>query len=175
MQTLVHEMAHCWQHCYGTPSRRAYHNREWADKMIGVGLMPSDTGQPGGKPVGQKMGDYPLPKGRFITQSACLLAEKAFSLPWVDRMAINPQTSRPSSTLTDAMTAATTGLDESIIAQLTASLQQMMGDSMIVTDGATPKKTKVKYTCPGCTVNVWGKSALAIGCEDCQLTLQEAG
>lgn len=175
MQTLVHEMVHCWQHCYGTPSRRAYHNRQWADKMIAVGLMPSDTGAPGGNPVGQKMGDYPLPKGRFVNESARLLAEKAFSLPWVDRMSVNNQTPSPSATLSDSMTVAVAGLDENIIAQLTASLQQAMGSETQALLSASPNKAKVKYSCPGCAVNVWGKGALAIGCEDCHLTLQEAG
>jgi len=45
--TLVHEMCHLWQQDYGHPSR-AYHNKEWAAKMEEVGLIPSDTGQPGG-------------------------------------------------------------------------------------------------------------------------------
>jgi predicted SprT family Zn-dependent metalloprotease len=38
--TLVHEMVHLWQHVMGKPSRSGYHNREWADKMIEVGLLP---------------------------------------------------------------------------------------------------------------------------------------
>ena len=38
MGTLVHEMVHFWQQEFGTPSRRGYHNREWADKMEALGL-----------------------------------------------------------------------------------------------------------------------------------------
>lgn len=49
LSTLVHEMVHLWQHHFGKPSRAAYHNKEWAAKMHMVGLVPSDTGQPGGK------------------------------------------------------------------------------------------------------------------------------
>ena len=41
LQTLVHEMVHLWQYHFGTPSRRTYHNIEWANKMESVGLMPS--------------------------------------------------------------------------------------------------------------------------------------
>ena len=59
-QTIVHEMCHLWQYEFGTPSRRSYHNREWAQKMESIGLMPSDTGAPGGKTTGQHMSDYPL-------------------------------------------------------------------------------------------------------------------
>jgi predicted SprT family Zn-dependent metalloprotease len=33
VQTLVHEMTHVWQHQYGKPSARGYHNVEWAVKM----------------------------------------------------------------------------------------------------------------------------------------------
>ena len=32
--TLVHEMCHLWQWHFGTPSRRGYHNAEWASKML---------------------------------------------------------------------------------------------------------------------------------------------
>src|SRR5687768_8942428 len=45
LSTLVHEMAHLWQHHHGTPSRLGYHNRQWAAKMKEVGLMPTDTGE----------------------------------------------------------------------------------------------------------------------------------
>ena len=64
-QTLVHEMVHLWQYEFGKPSRAGYHNKEWAAKMEVVGLMPSDTGKPGGKKTGQQMDDYPIEKGKF--------------------------------------------------------------------------------------------------------------
>lgn len=65
LSTLVHEMVHQWQHHYGNPSRRAYHNREWANKMEEVGLQPSDTGEPGGRRIGQRMTHYIIPGGPF--------------------------------------------------------------------------------------------------------------
>src|SRR6516165_2113875 len=58
LSTLAHAMVHLWQHHCGTPSRRAYHNREWAAKMAAIGLEPSDTGCPGGKRTGQRMSQY---------------------------------------------------------------------------------------------------------------------
>ncbi|MBM5564638.1 SprT-like domain-containing protein, partial [Klebsiella quasipneumoniae] len=58
MQTLVHEMAHLWQHHFGKPGRRGYHNKEWAERMEEIGLMPSSTGKPGGAKTGDKMADY---------------------------------------------------------------------------------------------------------------------
>jgi predicted SprT family Zn-dependent metalloprotease len=71
---LVHEMTHLWQQHHGTPPRRCYHNHEWASKMVAVGLHPSDTGNPGGKIVGQRMTHYIIPEGPFAKACARLLA-----------------------------------------------------------------------------------------------------
>lgn len=65
LATLVHEMVHLWQHHFGKPSRRTYHNKEWAAKMRSLGLIPSDTGAPGGHDVGQKMSHYVETGGLF--------------------------------------------------------------------------------------------------------------
>jgi hypothetical protein len=78
--TLVHEMAHLWQEEHGTPSRRGYHNREWAEKMEEVGLVPTDTGEPGGHKTGQRMTHYIAPGGRFEVAFEAM-AEKHL-LPW---------------------------------------------------------------------------------------------
>jgi hypothetical protein len=40
LAVLVHEMTHHWQRHFGTPTRRKHHNREWAAKMEGLGLVP---------------------------------------------------------------------------------------------------------------------------------------
>ncbi len=69
LSTLVHEMAHLWQHHLGKPSRGSYHNKQWASKMREIGLVPSDTGAEGGKQVGQKVSHYIEKEGRF--QKAC--------------------------------------------------------------------------------------------------------
>lgn len=63
--TLVHEMVHLWEFVNGTASRQAYHNKVWAKKMEDIGLMPSDTGAPGGRTTGQKMTHYIIEGGRF--------------------------------------------------------------------------------------------------------------
>jgi predicted SprT family Zn-dependent metalloprotease len=56
--TLVHEMVHLWQFHFGSSSRSGYHNREWADRMEQLGLMPSYTGEPGGERTGQRVTHY---------------------------------------------------------------------------------------------------------------------
>jgi hypothetical protein len=68
-------MVHCWQHHFGTPSRASYHNRQWAGKMQEVGLIPTDTGEEGGKETGQTVTHVIAEEGSF--QKACirLLAE----------------------------------------------------------------------------------------------------
>jgi ribosomal protein S27E len=124
MQTLVHEMVHLWQQECGQPSRTGYHNHQWAAKMEEIGLMPSSTGQPGGKRIGQKVSDYPTPGGRFLEAFEAM--PETCRLPWL------------SSAADDAKGAE-----------------------------AKKKKNKVKYSCPGCKTNVWGKAGLEIRCEPC--------
>lgn len=78
--TLVHEMVHLWQHEFGKPSRNGYHNQEWASRMELVGLIPSDTGEPDGKRVGQRVTHYILKGGIF--EHAFKELPKTALLPW---------------------------------------------------------------------------------------------
>jgi predicted RNA-binding Zn-ribbon protein involved in translation (DUF1610 family) len=80
MATLVHEMCHEWQHTFGRPSRRRYHNREWADRMESVGLMPSNTGQPGGRRTGQRVSHYVIEGGPFDVAFRDM--PPSYALPW---------------------------------------------------------------------------------------------
>ena len=65
ISTLVHEMCHHWQQVCGTSPSKGYHDAEWADKMEAIGLMPSSTGEPGGKRTGSSMSDYIIKGGAF--------------------------------------------------------------------------------------------------------------
>lgn len=84
LSTLVHEMCHQWQFELGQPPRSGYHDTEWASKMLEVGLCPSDTGEPGGKRVGQKVTHYIIRGGRFHLACEELLT-RDFTLSWLDR------------------------------------------------------------------------------------------
>jgi hypothetical protein len=75
LSTLAHEMVHLWQHHCGTPSRSAYHNKEWAAKMDAIGLCLSHTRAPGGKRTGQHMSHYVVAGGPFAQACTDLLAE----------------------------------------------------------------------------------------------------
>lgn len=82
--TLVHEMCHLQQHHFGKPSRSGYHNKEWAQMMEAVGLIPTDTGAIGGKKTGQRVTHVIEPGGAFEKSCADLL-KKGFEIPWEAR------------------------------------------------------------------------------------------
>ncbi|MDN7664090.1 SprT-like domain-containing protein [Burkholderia cenocepacia] len=155
LQTLVHEMVHLWQFRCGTPSRKGYHNREFADKMKAVGLMPSSTGQPGGKEVGQHMADYPLPGGPFIVACEKLL-QTAFRITWMDRFPIHPEhVSTPEELAGDPSAEALVALGAFDVPAESDSLD---GESpAIAGEVSTNNSNRMKYTCPVCGDNIWGK------------------
>jgi hypothetical protein len=128
LSTLTHEMVHLWQAHLGKPSRKEYHNKEWAEKMKSIGLQPSDTGESGGKEAGQKMNHYITAGGAFERATAELL-QSGFALSWAD--------------------------------------------AAILDKVAKPKKsgTRVKYTCPDCGANAWGKDGLHLICADCDQSM----
>lgn len=133
LQTLVHEMVHAWQFHFGKPSRRGYHNTEWADKMISLGLMPSSTGKPGGKRTGEQMGDYPIDGGAFL-QATDRLLRGDFAISWIDRF--------PS-----------------------ADLASLLGEGIRISL-PTNRTNRIKYRCPSCGAQAWGKPALRLLCGD---------
>lgn len=143
--TLVHEMAHLWQQEFGSPSRTGYHNREWADKMETIGLMPSATGLAGGNRVGQSMTHYIVARGAF--DKAFKKMPKPCLLPW--QSGEGSMRRRPPGG--PGGEGAEGGEGE--------------GSSPA---GPVQSRNKVKYTCGGdCGVNVWGKPDLNLLCGDC--------
>jgi predicted SprT family Zn-dependent metalloprotease len=83
LSRLVHAMTHVWQHQVGKPGRGGYHNREWAAKMRSIGLVPSDTGEEGGKQTGDCVDQYIEPGGRFSRAVEQLLAS-GFEITWAE-------------------------------------------------------------------------------------------
>jgi SprT-like family len=65
LSTLVHEMVHVWQKEFGRAGRGRYHNRQWAGKMRSIGLMPSTTGKPGGRVIGDSISHYVIAGAEF--------------------------------------------------------------------------------------------------------------
>jgi hypothetical protein len=75
LSTLAHEMTHLWQHHYGRRPRKSYHNKQWAAKMREIGLIPTDTGEIGGKETGQKVSHVIDADGKFAKAAAALLKD----------------------------------------------------------------------------------------------------
>src|SRR5947209_2468080 len=73
LSTLAHEMCHVWQHHYGKQPRKGYHDRQWAAKMHEIGLIPTATGEQGGKETGQKVSHLIEETGRFAQAVAKFL------------------------------------------------------------------------------------------------------
>lgn len=164
--TLVHEMCHMWQFHFGKPSRYSYHNQQWANKMIAVGLMPSDSGRVGGKKTGQQMSDYPIKDGKFqkLFQSIAKDAMNNLKIPYIknQRYFVKPEEDNNEA----------------------AQLDSPMGGSIkgmyfinerprpIANSNSSKSGVKVKYSCD-CGYNVWGKSGLNISCDDCEQSYRE--
>jgi len=76
-QVLIHEMAHQWQQEFGKPSRSGYHNKEWAIKVIEIGLIPvGEKGTGTGQSVSTKLMD-----GGAAERAIAALPEK-YVFPW---------------------------------------------------------------------------------------------
>lgn len=127
ISTLVHEMVHLWQEENGNPPRRNYHNREWAQKMEEIGLIPSDTGEDGGAKTGSAMSHYINKYGKYARLVKEFLGDKK-AIHYQDRPVIKP---------------------------------------------LTKSKNKIKYTCPKCGLNAWGKDEIKIICGNDRSELQK--
>lgn len=152
--TLVHEMAHLWQWEFGEPSRSGYHNKEWAAKMRTIGLIPSDTGKPGGKETGQRMTHYIEEGGKY--QQAFEKMPKQYTLPF---------TSLEGEMMKRLLAGAgTSGTDDGEEGDERKKRLKRL---------RPPSRNKTKYCCPGCKVNVWGRPALKIKCDECGEMFEE--
>ena len=173
MQTLVHEMVHCWQHGFGNPGRNYYHNKEWALKMIDIGLMPSSTGEPGGRITGQFMCDYIIEEGKFIHAFQKLEIEKGFQLKWMDRRSlprlfepvIAPIKSIDGSSTTTLAIDTTPTLSE--LVKPVEQSQKPLGISDFLIPEEAKRQTRRRYICPSCSTKIYGKAELNVRCEDC--------
>ncbi len=180
LQTLLHEMVHLWQHHFGTPGRGRYHNAEWANKMESVGLMPSSTGEPGGKRTGDHVGDYAIAGGPFEGLVSQLLND-GFKVPWCDRQ---PAAHVASETLQSALNSAHAAgtadgappTIEATIAPWATGLTTLPPDIDIEPQILAPRNrsNRMKYQCLPCRINVWGKPGLQLVCGVCGSSFSES-
>lgn len=159
LQTVVHEMAHAWQFHHGTPGRRGYHNKEWADKMEAIGLMPSATGKPGGARTGEHMADYAIEGGPFMQATAALLAA-GFQVSWIDRFP--PR-------VPAALSAAAVDAGDDVEPPTTELVELAELAALVEPPPPGNRSNRIKYRCPECGAQVWGKPGLRVLCggDDC--------
>lgn len=163
LSTLVHEMVHHWQDCYGNPSKSNPHNRQWSMKMKEVGLEPSATGLPNGKDTGQCVSHYIRPDGLFI--SACReLVDDNFSLHWFDRYV--PRTRVD-------FTERKHELEEAgVVVELSPSpvdeLVELHADECVIVRPPVLRQVdRIKYSCPVCDIRAWSSSGVSLLCGSC--------
>src|SRR5512136_72958 len=58
LATLLHELAHAWQHEHGTPSKPPHHNREFRDRCEAFGIPTDEGGHDLGVRYGSPFEDY---------------------------------------------------------------------------------------------------------------------
>jgi predicted SprT family Zn-dependent metalloprotease len=81
MSTLVHEMCHLWKHEFGKKKGKttAYHCKEWAAKMVEVGLIPFNIKHPELQ-TGYRVSHTIAEGGRFM--KAFNEMPPAYYIPW---------------------------------------------------------------------------------------------
>ena len=164
LSTLVHEMVHQWQFHFGKPGRGGYHNIEWGFKMESVGLMPSNTGAPGGKKTGDQMTHYIIDGGPFARACAQLLT-LPFTLSWCDRFPPYCPTATP----TEA-----SGQEDAT----GPALATPTWGGLVTPPPPAPvnRSNRLKYRCPRCGAQAWAKPGLRLLCggEKCAAAELEA-
>jgi hypothetical protein len=139
LSSLFHEQLHGLQFQYGHPSDGGYHNKEWAEWMERIGLIPSDTEKEGGRKTGVHMSHYIEPDGPFARACADLIA-RGIGISFIDRWA--------------AMAKADPGSDPA------HDKKQARRKSKAA--------SKTRFSCPNCGQRARGKPSLEIDCRRCR-------
>ena len=168
LQTIVHEMCHLWQYHFGERTRKSYHDKQWGNKMESMGLMPSNTGKPGGKKTGQQMMDYIIEDGKFIEQTKILVSNDIFKKLWYDRFGVVPNLELSAEQEAQCNGANTINEISKVpdIKNFHSPIRHVLLNNSNTLESS--KKVKIKYNCSYCNANVWGKPGLNIRCNDCK-------
>ena len=165
LSTLAHEMVHQWQDGFGHPGRGRYHNKEWAFKMREIGLEPTDTGDPGGKDVGDKMSHYIIPSGKFEVACDELMhrefpqgSGRPFQISWLDRYPAERPQPR-AKTGGDGLDLVAEDHDDD-----DADMIEAMGMVEMPSEEPVNKSNRIGFTCTICKQNAWGKPGLVVLC-----------
>jgi predicted SprT family Zn-dependent metalloprotease len=85
LATLLHEVIHLWRNMQPKPSRRGYHDKVWAAKMIELGLMPQNCDNPE-RMTGHKVTHEIIPGGQF-DHLAVDMIKGGWRLAWAENSA----------------------------------------------------------------------------------------
>lgn len=165
LQTMVHEMVHQWQAYHGSPGRGRYHNDQWADKMESIGLIPSSTGQPGGRRTGDHMADYAIEGGSFL-QACSDLVTDAFKISWYDRFPATEHVQAGLATPAVNLSPAVGGGQPPAASMAVAASLVLSQNGVPGMLDAPDRSNRVRYSC-SCRINVWGKPGLRLQCLEC--------
>ena len=124
--------------------------------METVGLMPSDTGQPGGKRTGQHMTHYLTKEGRY--EQAFHTMPEEYKLPFTSLEG-------------DWMQSLPAGTGGSKVKSGKSEMPVGANVAAGIARGGKSRE-KTKYNCPDCGINVWGKPELNLSCGDCDRKLE---
>ena len=122
--------------------------------MQSIGLMPSDTGEPGGKRHGQQMTHYIIEGGPFDLSSKELI-EQGRMLSWIDVVTKRVPMSAVLFYGPGGEPVPGTPEDPTIDISALTSAGLLQPDP-----GKEDPKNKRKYTCPSCHLNRWGKPGI---------------
>jgi len=143
LSTIVHEMCHQLQQLTGTPGKGGYHNRQWANSMMDVGLKPINL-ENEKRQTGRKITHEIVAGGRFDVACKALLATQ-FKIRWLRGEPV-----------------ADTGTEDD---EQRADREE---EEQKAKDRKEKKlKSKTPYHCPSCLFKAWAKPQAKLVCGDC--------
>lgn len=170
LSVLAHQMVHQAQFEDGTAGRRGYHNRDFARRMLEIGLR---VRAPGGQSVGERVDHEIVPDGAFMVVVRKLI-DANFRAGWVARYV--PEVSdhwgvgsehvpagvpwSPPKNAPDHGARSGSGADGSQRADtdhVFSSAPQLAGKD----------RSKVKFACARCQQAAWGRVGLNLICGCC--------
>lgn len=190
--TLCQQMCVCWQYAEGSPSRRGYQNKELSEKMASIGLIPSSTGKPGGKPVGQNIGCYPAIDGPFLKAAIELIETDNWQMAWVDLeykekknpgehwlkeiLGLGDQDISPEQLIASenpgCSAKAIAVLANAKTKDIVPPEQLRPAKSGLNKVASAPKLYKTTYSCQ-CGLKLWGKPGMKVLCQECYNPFRE--
>lgn len=183
LAVLVHEMTHQWRAEVSSepydPNRLGGHDEIWGNKMQQMGLVPTNTGIPGGKRTGKQMMHYIADDGLF-QQKTLELIKAGFVIPIFDGYgAASKYTIKIAPTnnvlvekwMEEAKTEDEKELIELSVNSMSENPNIVRADirdlHVPIRKPPKPKKVSLKYHCPSCDKKISGPEDLYILCMDC--------